>query len=302
VVGLNAIVSDMTELLRRTLGEAIEVELATAPDLWPCTADPGQVQNALLNLAVNARDAMPGGGRLLIETMNARLGAEDVAGTPETLAGDYVVLTVSDSGCGMSAETAQRAFEPFFTTKAVGEGSGLGLSMVYGFAKQSGGHVSLYSEPGRGTTAKLYLPRAHREGPAVRAPEATTAIPRGSESILVVEDNDDMRDITREQLQRLGYRVVAVGSAAAGLRELDRNPDTALVLCDIVLGGGMSGPEFATVVIESRPRIAIVFMSGYSGRAAAEAIGRFPSPAILTKPFGVDELARQVRAGLERAG
>jgi CheY-like chemotaxis protein len=232
--------------------------------------------------------------------MNARLDADDVARHPETLPGDYVVLSVSDTGRGMSVDTAQRAFEPFFTTKAVGEGSGLGLSMVYGFAKQSGGHVSLCSEPGRGTTVKLYLPRAQGEGRAVRSTEAPTVMPRGSETILVVEDNEDMRDITREQLQRLGYQVIAVGSAAAGRQALERHPDVALVLCDIVLGGGMSGPDFAATVIDSHPDVGVVFMSGYSGRAAAEALARFPSPSILPKPFAVDELARLVRTALDR--
>ena len=301
VIELNTIVDDMTELLRRTLGETIDIELATAPDLWPCMADPGQVQNALVNLALNARDAMPDGGKLLIETLNARIGADDAGHSNDALPGDYVVLSVSDTGRGMSAEITQRAFEPFFTTKSVGKGSGLGLSMVYGFAKQSGGHVSLYSELGRGTTVKLYLPYARDLKPAAPPVEPVSPAPRGDEAILVIEDDEGMRDVTCEQLERLGYRVYAAGDSTGGLLELERHPEIALLLCDIVLGGGVSGPEFAGIAIQQRPHLAVIFMSGYSGRAAAEAIGRFASAPILPKPFRPEELARRVRAALERS-
>jgi PAS domain S-box-containing protein len=299
VIELNAIVGDMVELLRRTLGETIEIELATARQLWSCMADPGQVQNALLNLAVNARDAMPDGGRLTIETANARLDAAHPLRDGDVEPGDYVALSVSDTGVGMSPETVQRAFEPFFTTKRDGEGSGLGLSMVYGFARQSGGHVSLSSELGRGATVRLYLPRA--QGPAMPAPlvEPAIAAPRGSGTILVVEDNQDLRDITREQLERLGYRVFAARDAADGLKALDEHPEIAVLVCDIVLGGGLSGPEFAELALEQCPNIAVIFMTGYSGQAAAAMTGRFGSASILQKPFAAAELARRVRAALD---
>ncbi|HEY1719862.1 MAG TPA: PAS domain-containing protein [Magnetospirillaceae bacterium] len=305
-VELNSVVADMTELLRRMLGETIEIGLTMANGLWPSRADPGQVQTALLNLAVNARDAMPEGGRLMIETRNAQLDEDYATRHPDVAAGDYVLLSVSDNGFGMTAETLDRAFEPFFTTKDVGQGSGLGLSMVYGFAKQSGGHVTLYSEVGRGTTVRLYLPRAQDAGTMVEDsdlaadPTVLAARERGHETILVIEDNDELRDITQVQLDRLGYRTYASPDAVDGFRLLREHPETALLLCDVVLAGGVSGPQLVETALGLRPDLAIVFMTGYSGSTSLGTDGRFAGDSVLQKPFTNEDLARQVRAALDR--
>ncbi len=297
-IELNAIVADMTELVRRTLGERIDVRLSMAPDLWPCLADPGQVQTALLNLAVNARDAMPDGGKLTVETRNARIDPDYAAHIGEIRAGDYVLLSVSDTGIGMSPETAARVFEPFFTTKETGRGSGLGLSMVYGFARQSGGHVGIYSELGRGTTVNLYLPRALT--PAVEtAPAAAPQLQRGTETVLVVDDHDEMRDLTQVQLERLGYRVVAARDPDQGLRALRDDPNVVLLITDIVLGG-LSGPAFARRAQDVRPDVAVVFMTGYGQQAVADQGEVADAEAVLQKPFSLEELAQAVRTALDR--
>lgn len=296
-IDLNTIVNDMTELFRGTLGEAVEIRLVAAKQLWRCDADPGQVQNALLNLALNARDAMPSGGTLIIETSNVQIDPDYAARNGELLAGDYVVLSVSDTGVGMPPEIARRAFEPFYTTKGVGKGSGLGLSMVYGFAKQSGGHVTIYSEAGHGTTVKLYLPRTKGLAEAVAEPARST--PQGLETILVVEDNDELRDLTQMQLERLGYRVISASDGAKALELLRKHPETALLLSDVVLAGGISGPQMADRAIAKRPGLAVLFMTGYSSLTAGESVARFGTDCVLPKPFHRDHLARYIRRALD---
>ena len=300
-IDLADLVAAVADMLERTLGETIEVEIDSVPNLWPATADPGQVENVLLNLAINARDAMPEGGRLMIQCSNARLDEAYAAGRPDAVAGDYVVLAVSDNGVGMPAEVQEHAFEPFFTTKDVGEGSGLGLSMVYGFARQSGGHVIIYSEEGHGSTVKLYLPR---DAVAVRKPEPgeATQTPRGSgETILLIEDDADVSEITNKMLRSLGYRVIGAPEAASARALLDDGATVDMVLSDVILPGGMSGPEFAEEAKTLYPDLKVIFMSGYPAKAV-ECDGLLgPDRVLLNKPFQVQQLATTLRASLETA-
>ena len=297
-IDLGTLVSGMSELLIRTLGETIEIETRAAPGSWIVTVDPGQVENALLNLALNARDAMPGGGNLIIECENAHLDDAGAAQIPEAMAGDYVVLAVSDSGMGMSAEVQDRAFEPFFTTKDVGKGSGLGLSMVYGFAKQSGGLVTIYSELNRGTTVKLYLPRA-KEVPLSETVYHCADIPRGrNELILVIEDNADVRDLAVRSLEGLGYRVIEVPDAASARMLLAKEAQVDLVLSDVILPGGISGPEFAEEARRTRPDLKIIFMSGYPAEAIKRNSFLDADNVLLNKPFQRQQLAKALRQAL----
>ena len=297
-IDLAALAGGMTDLLARTLGATIEIETHTASGLWLASADPGQVENALLNLAINARDAMPGGGKLTIECTNARLDEAYVADNPYAITGDYAVIAVSDNGTGMSEEVQARAFEPFFTTKEVGQGSGLGLSMVYGFAKQSDGHVNIYSEDGKGTTVKIYLPRA--TGIATSdTRNVDESLPMGhGEKILVVEDDDDVRVLASLMLEGLGYRVVAVPEAASARAALEAEDDLSLVLSDVILPGGESGPEFAEELRTTNPDLKIIFMSGYPATAAKRngAIGA--DRVLLNKPFQRRQLAEAVHQQL----
>jgi PAS domain S-box-containing protein len=298
-IDMAALVSGMSDLLTRSLGETVEIETASEPGLWDALADPGQVENALLNLALNARDAMPGGGKLTIEYGNIRLDDAYVAGIREAKAGDYVVLAVSDTGSGMTAEVQAHAFEPFFTTKEVGRGSGLGLSMVYGFAKQSGGHVTIYSEQGRGTAVKLYLPRAEA---AARREDARRSedVPRGrGETILVVEDDSDVRALAVAMLEGLDYRTIDVGDAAAAREALADGQAVDLVLSDVVLPGGISGPEFAEQACTTHPDLKIIFMSGYPAEAARRNGVLGSDKVLLNKPFQRRQIARALREALD---
>ena len=285
-------------MLARTLGETVEITTVAGSNLGNALVDPGQVEVALLNLALNGRDAMPEGGRLTIECVNAILDETYVALNSEVEAGAYLVLSVSDSGSGMTAEVKARAFEPFYTTKEVGQGSGLGLSMVYGFAKQSGGHVSIYSEEGLGTTVKLYLPRATQEMRRVEV--RSEEIKRGAgEVILVIEDDFDVRDLVAKLLKSLGYRVVVVASAAAAQKVLAEGPPVDLMLSDVVLPGGISGPEFAKQARASHPGLKIIFMSGYPAEAARRAGFLGGDSVLLMKPFEMQKLAKALREALD---
>jgi CheY-like chemotaxis protein len=301
---LNVIVTDMTEIMKRTLGETIEIELICAPALWRCEVDPGQLQNALLNLALNARDAMSGGGRLIVETSNARLDSDYATLHPDVTPGEFVMLAVSDTGIGMPAEVLERVFEPFFTTKDTGKGSGLGLSMVYGFVNQSGGHINIYSEVGRGTTARIYLPRklvssdSAPKQPEIAAPES------GSEAILLVEDNQDLRAITQLQLERLGYTVLGAGNAEDGLAILDKSPKIDLLLTDIVLPSGVDGIQLAKRATAQRSALKVIFMTGYTEHRALDGLSVVQPGHLLHKPFHNEELAALIRSvlGPARAG
>ena len=297
---LNLLVRDMTELLHRTLGEQIELEGVLAPRLWPVEVDPNQLESAILNLAVNSRDAMPEGGKLTIETSNTALDESYVAKDSEVIAGQYVMLSVSDNGTGMSKTIAGKVFEPFFTTKDVGKGTGLGLSMVYGFVKQSGGHVTVYSEEGHGTTIKLYFPRYL--GAQVAAEVAASLAPpgRGEEVILVVEDNDDVRAYSVMVLSELGYDVREAADANAALAILEKLEHIDLLFTDVVLPG-KSGRVLADAAVARRPRLPVLFTTGYSRNAIIHQ-GRLDAGVnLISKPFTFEQLAVRVRDILDAA-
>ena len=298
----NRLVSGMTELLRRTIGENIAIETMLAGGLWPCFADPAQLENALINLAVNARDAMPDGGRLIIETANARLDALDAAGA-DVAPGEYVMLGVTDTGVGMSAEVIERAFDPFYTTKGPGQGTGLGLSQVFGYVKQSGGHVKIHSEPGLGTTLRLYLPR-HFGAPAPAAEERRPAgaLPQGRSDrlVLVVEDEEQVRVMTVEALRDLGYAVVDAPDGGAALALLDGLGPVDLLFTDVVMPG-MNGRELADQVRAARPETPVLFTTGYTRDAVVHGGMLDPGVAFLAKPFTIDQLARKVAEAIGAA-
>jgi len=300
VLDLNEQVLGMAELLRRTLGETIALGTLLAPRLWPTRTDPSEVENAVLNLAINARDAMPAGGKLVIETRNVRLDERDLASEVGVEPGDYVRLSVSDTGLGMRPEVLARVFEPFFTTKEPGKGTGLGLSVIYGFVKQSGGHVTLYSELGKGTTVNLYLPRvladAEREA---GAKPAATATPETGETILLVEDNAEVRSVTAKRLQNLGYSVLQAENAAKAIEILSAGSEVDLVFSDVVMPGGMSGFDLAHWIETNGPAVPVLLTSGFAEDVARA--GEPPASAleILRKPYSGAELARALRKALE---
>ncbi|HYF57148.1 MAG TPA: ATP-binding protein [Salinarimonas sp.] len=300
----NRLVAGMSELLRRTLNEAIGIETVLAGGLWRAHADPNQLENAILNLAVNARDAMPDGGKLTIETANAALDETYAGSRTDVRAGQYVLVSVSDTGLGMPREVLERVFEPFFTTKPVGKGTGLGLAQVYGFMKQSGGHAAIYSEPGQGTTVKLYLPRYRGADEVVdRAEPGMEQPPPGSgETILVVEDDDMVRRFTVEALGEAGYRVLEAGDGPAGLRLLDADPRIALLFTDVVLAGQLNGRKLADEALRRRPDLRVVFTTGYTRNAIIHH-GRLDEGVnFLGKPFTSSDLLHKVRTVLGKEG
>ena len=287
----------MTGLLRRTLGEAIDITVDPEPGLWNVRADPGQLESAILNLAINARDAMPSGGRLTIEVANATLDEDSVTGPDGIGPGDYVMLAVTDSGIGMSPEVLAHAVEPFFTTKGVGEGSGLGLSMVYGFARQSGGTARIYSEEGRGTTVRLYLPRAASDEvtPGTDVSADLSAFAAKGETVLLIEDDAAVRKLVRNYLVGLRYEVLDAAGGAGAVALLDSGARIDLLLTDLVLAGGMTGPDIAQAAMAIRPGLAVLFMSGYA-EGAKRQLGPIGEDAgLLHKPFRRAELARKLR-------
>jgi CheY-like chemotaxis protein len=287
----------MQDLLRRTLGEHLAIECAPPPGLWLAQVDPSQLEAAVLNLCINARDAMPAGGTLAIEASNVTQGPGRPGQGDEVSAGDYVLIGVRDTGVGMDAQTLARAFEPFFTTKEVGKGSGLGLSMVYGFARQSRGHVTIDSTPNGGTRVRLYLPRAERQPRVVRQAIADGA-PTGHERILVVEDDDLVRGNARLQLQSLGYAADVVANAADAVAALQAGAYD-LLFSDVVMAGGMNGRQLADAAQALAPRMPVLLTSGYSDALAEE---RLPAGMeMLRKPYRRKELAVRVRTMLDRA-
>jgi PAS domain S-box-containing protein len=292
----NVLVNGLSELLQRTLGEAVSIETVQGAGLWQVEIDPNEFESALLNLAVNARDAMPDGGKLTIETSNAHIDGGYAASHAEVVPGQYVVVSVSDSGAGMDAKTAAQAFEPFFTTKAVGKGTGLGLSQVYGFVKQSGGHVKIYSELGQGTTVKIYLPRFDG-GSADEALYGESLLPEGGaeETILVVEDDDDVRTHSVECLRELGYRVVEAHDGPSALRLLERQPQVDLLFSDVVLPGGLTGAQVAAQARELRPDLKVLFTTGYARNAIIHHGRLDKGVQLITKPFSFADLAAKVR-------
>jgi PAS domain S-box-containing protein len=298
-INLNDCVTNMLEILRRTIGEDITVRIALSNNLWSTRADPDEIENAILNLAINARDAMPNGGKLVFETENAVVDKD--AAREELPPGRYVRLSVSDTGSGMPPEVLARAFEPFFTTKEPGKGTGLGLSSIYGFVKQSGGHITIDSEVGHGTTATLYFPKLdHSEKTDLAAPEQETETPiRGAgETILVVEDNPDVRRVTVERIKSLGYKVIEAKNGQGAIAAFDENEVVDLVFSDVIMPGGMSGFELADRIREFKPSQRVLLTSGFPGAAtrAGERINH--KFLMLRKPYNQIELGRFIQAAL----
>lgn len=302
VLDVNKLVAEMSELLRRTIGETIELETVLAGGLWRTVADPSQLENAVLNLAVNARDAMPGGGKLTIETHNASLDESYVSQVVEAVpAGQYVLIAVTDTGTGMDSETLSKIFEPFFTTKEAGKGTGLGMSQIYGFVRQSGGHVRVYSELGHGTTVKIYLPRATGNGHEEDAPRRDTMpISGGTETILVVEDHADLRGYAAGILKELGYDVVEAANGPEALQILEARSDVALLFTDVVMPGGMNGRQLADEAIHRRPDLKVLFTTGYTRNAIVHNGRLDPGVELIGKPFTYNDLARKIRQVLDR--
>ncbi len=295
----NKMIADMSYLLRSTLGETIHIETIPAADLWPATADAHQLENAILNVAINARDAMPDGGKLTIETANIQLDAGYCRHHAEVEPGDYVMIAISDTGAGMTAEVAARVFDPFFTTKPLGKGTGLGLSQVYGFLKQSHGHVAIYSEVGAGTTVKLYLPRlAGNRSTSGRRPPRPAKRPGSGELVLVVEDDQLVRDQTIAAMRELGYAVLDSANAADALAILERMPKVRLLFTDVVMPE-VNGKQLADEALRRRPDLKVLFTTGYTANAVVHGGVLDPGVNLISKPFTLDELADKVRAALD---
>ena len=289
-IELGSMLTGLTGILRHTLGEPVEISLTLAPDLWPVQLDQAQLESALLNLALNARDAMPQGGKLVFEAINATLDADYGAENPGVAAGDYVLVAVSDTGVGMPPDVLIRAFEPYFTTKEVGKGSGLGLSMVFGFIKQSGGHVKIYSEPGHGTTVRLYLPRAR--GVAEVPEPVKDTVDRslgGGRSVLVVEDNEELRRVVVRSLTRLGFDVIEANRASSAMEKLDGGLHPDLLLTDMVMPGAMNGLQLAKEAVRRIPRLRVLLTSGFTEQAAQASGETLPWP-LLVKPYRNQDL------------
>ncbi|MDE5458920.1 response regulator [Bradyrhizobium sp. CSA112] len=295
-VDVNATVLDIAKLLRPTLGEQIEVNSILEQEVATAHIDPSQLANSLLNMAINARDAMPNGGKLLLETRNVVLDEAYAQANPDAKPGPYVMLAVSDNGAGMSQEVLDKVFEPFFTTKEVGKGSGLGLSMVYGFVKQSGGHVRIYSEVGHGTTIKLYLPPAR--GQVEAAPSAAPPLPHGNETVMVVEDDALVRNFVTTQLQSLGYRTIAAANGPAAMTIVENGQPFELLFTDVIMPGGMTGRQLADEVTKRRPGVKVLYTSGYTDNAIVHQGRLDPGVLLLTKPYRKSQLANMIRRAL----
>jgi signal transduction histidine kinase/CheY-like chemotaxis protein len=302
----NKLISGMSDLLGRTLGETVNLEIVLGGGLWPTFADPNQLESALLNLAVNARHAMSDGGRLTIETTNAYLDEAYVRRFGDLQPGQYVQVSVADTGTGIAPDVLGRVFEPFFTTKAVEAGSGLGLAQVHGFVKQTGGHVRIYSEVGHGTTVKIYLPRMHAAEAiaAIPAPVAESVAPlahaKADETILVVEDNEDVREYARGALEELGYKIIEAGDAAEALRLTADGARIDLLFTDVVLPGGVSGRQLSDNILKLRPDLPVLFTTGYTRNAIVHHGRLDPDVQLLNKPYTQQDLLRKVRELLDR--
>ena len=301
---VNKLVAGMSELLHRTLGETIEVEAVLSPRLWPVEVDPNQLENTIINLAINARDAMPNGGKLTIETQNTHLDKDYATHHPEVAEGQYVAMCISDTGTGMDEDVIARAIEPFFTTKEVGRGTGLGLSMVYGFVKQSGGHLKIYSEAREGTTVKIYLPRLVGGIPGnVDQPQVSVPVGDGKETILVCEDDDDVRAYSVDVLTELGYRVLEAIDGTSALHVLQEHAgEIDLLFTDVVLPGGMTGAILAREAKAIKPELKTLFTTGYARNAIVHQGRLDQGVQLLTKPFSYADLAARIRDMLDEPG
>lgn len=300
VIAINERVSATMDLLRRTLGERIQITTDLEPELWPALADQAQLESALVNLAINARDAMKSNGRLAIETANQKLDEDYARENVDAVPGDYVMLAVSDTGSGMPPDVLAHVFEPFFTTKAPGEGTGLGLSMVYGFVRQSQGHIKIYSEVGCGTTVQLYLPRAPEGAPAAADPKpATTPVAKPGERILVVEDNAEVRKVVAVQLGELGYGVTEASNGEAALRLIEQGTSVDLLFTDVIMPGHLTGDELARIARRLRPGLKVLLTSGFAKSSPLNAPRSDDFKNLLTKPYRKIELATKLRAALD---
>jgi signal transduction histidine kinase/ActR/RegA family two-component response regulator len=298
---VNELLAGMQSLLERTLGEKIRVRIEGEENTWPCAVDRAQLENVVLNLAINARDAMPHGGDLTIETSNVEFDEGDAVVHPDLSHGCYAVIAVRDSGEGMSPAVLAKAFEPFYTTKGTGEGTGLGLSMVYGFAKQSGGHAAIESQPEAGTVVRLYFPRSEKSIPAQAQEKEQPLNPQGKgESVLVVEDEPAVRKLVISILENLGYQVVSASDGVEALSRIATLDSLDLLLSDVVLPGGVSGRELARCIAEHRPEVSILLMSGYATEVLLKEGDLAPGTELLHKPFHIAELARKVREALDK--
>lgn len=296
VVCLGDLVPGLVDLLRRAIGENIAVATEIAEEIWPTILDPAQFESAILNLALNARDAMPEGGSLAVGLANLSITDAVLAGDEMPL-GDYVVFSLSDTGCGMAPEIVARAFDPFFTTKGEGQGTGLGLSMVYGFVKQTGGEIKIESEIGKGTTIRLFFPKCG-EPTAARDGTPEPSLPTGTETILVVEDDDKLRATTVGVLTDLGYDILQASDGPSAVAILKTVPSVDLLFADLILSGSVSGQQLADIARELHPWIKILYTSGYAERAMRSGAQHEPASALLSKPYQIAELAAKVRSVL----
>jgi len=302
VVNLNATIKELETMIARSVTPEVEVQYFLADDPWQTEINLGEFQDALLNLVINARDAMPGGGKLLIETSNKHLDEGYATLNPGVEAGDYVQLMLSDTGTGMDKETLEHVFEPFFTTKPEGKGTGLGMAMVYGFVNRYGGHIKMYSEPGVGTTMRLYLPRSTASESAAIAENAqATELPTGNESILIVDDEVDLLQLADRYLSDLGYRIRCAENAAQALEKLAGDETFDLLFSDVVMPGGMNGYELAQKANEMRPGLKVLLTSGFTAKSVANnGLARF-SAHLLNKPYRREDLAQRIRLVLDEA-
>jgi CheY-like chemotaxis protein len=299
VLDLNLIVADIRAMLVRLIGEDVTIVLDLGAALSPVKADRGQVDQIILNLAVNARDAMPKGGTLTIETANVELDEHYAQTHPEVKPGPYVVLTVTDTGTGITPEVQARLFEPFFTTKELGKGTGLGLATVYGIATRSGGSVTVNSEVGRGTSFMVYLPRADAAEAVVAEPPQVDRRRAGGQTVLVVEDAEGLRELTKRLLERHGYIVLLAANTEEALQLFDEHPDIDLLLTDVVMPGA-SGPDLVKQLVERRPTLKVIYMSGYTDEAIVHHGVLDPGIVFLHKPFSNESLGQKIREVLDR--
>jgi CheY-like chemotaxis protein len=291
---VNRLLTSLEDLLSRTLGEQVRLRVVGDPETWHAISDANQLENAILNLAINARDAMPGGGQLTIEARNLTLDDSYASRTLDATPGDYVEISVTDTGHGMDAKTVSKAFEPFFTTKPIGQGTGLGLSMIYGFLHQTGGHAGIYSVPDQGTTVKMYLPRAGRMAEAPEARPEPRAQPAGAgETVLVVEDEDSVRMLIVEALAELGYQALQASNADGALAHIKSKLPIELLITDVGLPG-MNGRQVAEIARRSRPDLPVLFVTGYAPNAAVRANFLDPGMEMISKPFAMGELGAKV--------
>ncbi len=296
-VDANKLIAGMADLIRQTMGPSINLESVPTESLWPCFCDPNQLENAILNLCINARDAMPNGGRLTLETGNGWV-EETAAQQRDLPPGQYVTVCVSDNGHGIPPEVLSRVFDPFFTTKPAGKGTGLGLSMIYGFAKQSGGEVRIYSELGQGTTVKVFLPRHHGNAGNEAEPLQTIEAPKAEagQTVLIVDDDSTMRMLVGDTLGELGYQAIEAGDAASALRVLESDARIDLLVTDFGLPGGVNGKQLADTARQRRPKLKVLFITGYAENAAITN-GRLESGEhVMSKPFPMGSLAARIKS------